>query len=325
MIKGKILITGATGLVGQSLVNYLLKEYRDIEILAVIRDEKKATKLFGRQNEKLKYIISDVRDIDTTKNYNIDYIVHAASQTDSKSFVKDPVETIEIAYKGTKNLLDLARKNQVKSFVYLSSMEVYGTPKNDDKIYEDSGTNLNTMEVRSCYPESKRICESLCKSYSEEYGVPAKVIRLTQTFGQGVQYDDNRVFAEFARCVIENRNIILKTKGETKRSYLHIDDAINAILCVLENGKSGEAYNAANEESYCSIYEMAQMLCEWYKQKNLHVMINETSNILKYGYAETLHINLDTSKLQNLGWKPTKSLREMYNDLILSMRDSQHK
>ena len=118
------------------------------------------------------------------------------------------------------------------------------------------------MNVRSSYPESKRLCESLCSAYASEYGVPAKVVRLTQTFGVGVSYNDGRVFAEFARCAIEGRDIVLKTKGQTKRNYIDIDDAVNAIFTVLLKGVAGEAYNVANEDTYCSIYEMANMVAE---------------------------------------------------------------
>lgn len=210
----------------------------------------------------------------------------------------------------------------VKGFVYLSSMEVYGSPLNDLKIDEKHGTNLDTMKVRSCYPESKRMCESLCASYSSEFGVPAKVVRLTQTFGPGVKYDDGRVFAEFARCAIERRNIVLKTKGETRRSYLYTEDAVNAILTVLYNGIPGQAYNAANEETYCSIYEMAKMVAGRFGDNSVKVLVEET-NPEKLGYAPVLYMNLDTTKLHNLGWKAKFNLESMYQNMIEDMKINQ--
>ena len=222
------------------------------------------------------------------------------------------------AINGTLRLLELARVNPVKSFVYLSSMEVYGTPHSDEKIYEDHPTDLLTTDVRTCYPESKRMCENLCASYASEFGVPTKMIRLTQTFGTGVSYNDGRVFAEFARCVIEKRDIILKTKGETKRSYLYTADAVTAILSVLLHGEKGVAYNAANEETYCSIYEMACMaakLCD----VPLQVVIAESDNVRALGYAPTLHMNLSTEKLAQLGWKPRYDLSQMYLRMIRTM------
>ena len=162
------------------------------------------------------------------------------------------------------------------------------------------------------------MCENLCASYASEFGVPTKMIRLTQTFGTGVSYNDGRVFAEFARCVIEKRDIILKTKGETKRSYLYTADAVTAILSVLLHGEKGVAYNAANEETYCSIYEMACMaakLCD----VPLQVVIAESDNVRALGYAPTLHMNLSTEKLAQLGWKPRYDLSQMYLRMIRTM------
>ncbi len=256
------------------------------------------------------------------KNINVDYIIHGASQTSSRAFIEEPIETITTALTGTKNMLEFARVNNVKGFVYLSSMEVYGSPLNDLKIDEKHGTNLDTMKVRSCYPESKRMCESLCASYSSEFGVPAKVVRLTQTFGPGVKYDDGRVFAEFARCAIERRNIVLKTKGETRRSYLYTEDAVNAILTVLYNGIPGQAYNAANEETYCSIYEMAKMVAGRFGDNSVKVLVEET-NPEKLGYAPVLYMNLDTTKLHNLGWKAKFNLESMYQNMIEDMKINQ--
>ena len=163
------------------------------------------------------------------------------------------------------------------------------------------------------------MCENLCVSYMKEYGIPVKIIRLTQTFGPGVTYDDGRVFAEFARCAIEQRNIVLKTKGETKRNYLYTADAVSAIFTVLLKGKSGEAYNAANEETYCSIYEMAQMVANMCGNEQISVEIEEKDSVEKLGYAPTLKMNLDTSKLRAIGWKPGTKLEEMFKMLIKDM------
>lgn len=321
-LSGKtILITGATGLLGQNLVSAVLEANRQldsvIKLILLIRNEKKAKNLFGISPE-ITYIVSEIQQKVQIEE-KIDYIIHAASQTSSRLFVEEPVETIMTAFMGTKNMLDLAAEKSVKDFIYLSTMEVYGNPTTEEKIAEDHGTNLDVMKARSCYPESKRMCENLCVSYMKEYGIPVKIIRLTQTFGPGVTYDDGRVFAEFARCAIEKRNIVLKTKGETKRNYLYTADAVSAIFTVLLNGKSGEAYNAANEETYCSIYEMAQMVADTCGNEQISVEIEEQDSVEKLGYAPTLKMNLDTSKLRAIGWNPGTKLEEMFKMLIKDM------
>lgn len=314
-----ILITGATGLIGKELVRYLLqKSYQNnlnIQIIAPVRNISKAQKLLKDYINDILFLQGDITNIDLTK-YVPDYIIHCASQTASKAFVNEPVETIHVIVDGTKNLLELACKvRSVKRFVFISTMEVYGTPQNEDLITESHSMEIDSMNVRSCYPVSKRMCETLCIAYMKEYGVPINVLRLTQTFGPGVQYNDARVFAEFARCAIENRDIILKTKGETKRAYLYTEDAVKAILMVMVSDNIGEAYNVANPKTYCSILEMAHIVADNICQGKIKVRIEENkSDIL--GYAPVLYMNLSIDKLRTLGWMPSIGLEEMFIRLI---------
>lgn len=317
-----VLITGATGLIGKTIIKDIVEYNKSssdpINIVAVIRNQEKANRIFGSNVPGLTYVVGDISTVDLS-NIHADYIIHAASQTSSKAFVNNPVETTFVAIDGTRHLLEFARmQKNLKRFIYLSTMEVYGTPQTDEKINENQGTDINTMNVRSCYPESKRMCENLCTSYMNEYGVPVNVLRLIQTFGPGVDYNDSRVFAEFARCVIENRDIILKTAGLTKRSYLYTEDAVSAILTVMEKGMIGEAYNAANESTYCSIREMAELVANKVADGKISVKIEE-QDISKFGYAPTLRMNLDSSKLRALGWMPKTGLEEMYKKMIATM------
>ena len=315
-----VLVTGATGLIGQNLVKKLL--LLDARVVAVIRDKAKADKLFGN-DERITYIIKDIVNLQPEK-MEVDYIIHGASNTASKAFISEPVHVINIALEGTKRTLEIARLSNVKGYIFLSSMEVYGTPSTDEKIDEMHNTNLYTMSPRSSYPESKRMCESLCAAYASQYAVPTKVIRLTQTFGPGVQYHDNRVFAEFARCVIEQRDIVLHTKGSTKRSYLYTEDAVDAVLTVLLKGKVCEAYNAANEETYCSILQMAKLVAEECAEGKINVIVEE-KDISSFGYSPNLCMNLDTGKIKNLGWGPSVDLVNMYHNMIADMKSRNSK
>lgn len=318
-----VFVTGATGLIGSNIIKTLLycndSLNTNIHIIALIRNEKKAETVFAQQlaeNVDLKFVIGDVNNLPEIAD-NIDYIIHGASVTASKDFVQKPVETINTAFKGTECILRLATDKKIKSMVYLSTMEVYGNNTEDIRLTEDSIGYLNPIETRSSYPESKKMCECMCSAYANEYKLPVKILRLTQTFGMGVAYDDGRVFAEFARCVIENRDIVLHTKGETKRSYLYTADAVSAILCVLVNGENGQAYHAANENTFCSIYEMANMVAGLSKDKiSVHIEVDEVNR----GYAPTILINLDTSKLNNIGWKAYTSLPDMYKRMIEYMK-----
>ena len=319
----KILITGASGLIGRALVSALLLHNgaKPINVIALVRNKQKAEKAFKDLPQKhLSYLVCDVCELQA-ENLGVDYIIHGANQTASKAFVNEPVDVITGAIKGTEKVLEFVRVNPLKGFVYLSTMEVYGAPATDDKICEDSPSDINPMATRSSYPESKRLCECLCTAYASQYKVPAKDVRLTQTFGEGVEYNDGRLFAELARCVIEGRDIVLKTKGETKRNYLYTHDAVNAILTVLLDGETGQAYNAANEETYCSVYEMACIVAQNFGKGKVKVRIEEVGDVTKFGYAPTLKMNLSTEKLQSLGWRPETNLVQSFEKMIDYMQN----
>lgn len=324
-VEGKtILITGGTGLIGSTVISSLIyaneKRNLNLRIIALVRNEEKAKKMFSEQlkfSNTLQFVVGTVEQLPSIEE-DIDYIIHGASPTASDFFVEYPIETIMINVKGTENLLRLAKEKKVDSFLYLSSMEVYGAPSTDQIINESQGTTLDTMSVRSCYPEAKRLCENLCASYSSEYHVPTNVIRLAQTFGPGVVKNDKRVFAEFARCAIQHKDIVLQTPGESKRCYLYTADAATAILAVLLSDALGEAYNAANSSTYCSIAEMAQMVVKYLAHNNINIKFN-INNENKKKFPPSHHLNLSTEKITMLGWKPSRGLREMYARMIEGM------
>lgn len=323
MLEGKtVLVTGATGLIGSTLVSallyYGLRAEKPIQVVALVRSAARARERFAGQmadcGNALQFLESDVTE-KIILPQKVDYIIHGASQTASRAFVEQPVETIRTALQGTENLLELARENSVKSFVYLSSMEVYGAPETDEPLSETCGTNIDTMRVRSCYPEAKRMCENLCASYCSEYGVPAKVIRLSQTFGPGVGPEDARVFAEFARCATSGKNIILQTEGTSKRPYLYTADAVTAILTVLLKGANGEAYNAANPSTYCSVREMADMVAREIGGGKIEVQFS-TNRCGVEKFSPPHHLNLQIDKLAGLDWSASTELKEMYLRMI---------
>lgn len=317
-----VLVTGGTGLIGSTIIKAFCYANKvknlQVKIFALVRNVEKAERIFGHETENLHFVKGTVENLPTI-NVPVDYIIHGASPTASLFFVQHPVETIQIAVKGTSNLLELAREKSVKGFVYLSSMEVYGAPQVDTLISETQGCTLDSMVVRSCYPIAKRLCENLCASYAQEYHVPAKVIRLAQTFGPGVLKDDKRVFAEFARDAMDGNDIVLQTIGTSKREYLYTADAVTAILTVLLEGANGESYNAGNPETYCSIIEMAQFVVQQIAEDKIQVQFpyNETETSFKFPPFH--HLHLDVSKLENLGWKATKNLKDMYLRMMAIM------
>ena len=312
----RVLITGATGLIGFNLAAVLAAR-GDITVLAGVRNRAKAEALFDPLTQGRERI--EIVDLDVLQPIRlegrVDYILHCASQTDSKGFVQRPAETIDTAFLGTRSILALAREKQVKGMVFLSTMEVYGHPPKGHRVKENEIGALSPLEVRNSYPLSKIACESLCVAWAKEYGIPVTILRLTQTFGPGVAYGDGRVFADFARHALEGTDIVLHTTGETSRSYLYTADAVTAVLTALLRGERGAAYSAANERSYCTIAQMAKLVGEL---GGVGVRI-EPADAAAMGYASTLYMDLDTSALRALGWEPRTELREMYRRMMACM------
>lgn len=307
-----ILITGATGLIGSSVIrmfNYFNVQYNaHCNIYALVRNPDKARIMF---DDSVHLIQGDV-GVPFQLNGDLEYIIHGACPTDSSFMVSSPVEVIKASVLGTMNLLEFAKEKKA-TFLFLSSMESYGEVKTEAPLDEDNLGYINPLILRNCYPESKRMCEMIVNSYSKEYGINAKSIRLAQTFGPGIDYDDKRVFAMMARSAIEGTDIVLKTKGESKHPYLYVTDAVAAIFTVLFNGKSGMVYNAANPATYCSIYEMGEMVSVEFGKGRCKVKVKYSDIDI---YPNTTYLNLDISKILTLGWKPKVSLKEMYDRLI---------
>jgi dTDP-glucose 4,6-dehydratase len=197
-------------------------------------------------------------------------------------------------------------------------MEIYGISKQDFLAEEDYGY-LNHTSVRSSYSESKQLCECLCVSYHKEYDVPFKIARLTQTFGPGIEKNDNRVFAQFARSVMDKKDIVLFSKGETVRNYCYTADAVKGILIILLKGEDGQAYNIANEETEISIYDMAKMLAREYTNGAIEVKI-QLEDEAKHGFNPVARTCIRCDKLHALGWRAEVGLKEAYGRMMESMK-----
>ena len=226
-------ITGATGLVGSLLSMSILyandKYALGNKVIVHVRDKSKAESIF-HSSSSLDYSVGDIRS-EIDYDGSVDYIIHAASETKSKNMVSSPVETLLTTIEGTKNTLDFALRNKVKAFVYISSMEAFGDVDKQGRAKEEDLGYIDLTKARSSYPEGKRAAENMCCCYAHEYDVPVTVARLAQTFGAGVGKGDTRVFAQFARSVLENKDIVLLKTGVGK-----VNAAVGADTVIREFG-----------------------------------------------------------------------------------------
>jgi dTDP-glucose 4,6-dehydratase len=321
-----IMITGATGMIGQNIVSYIRrlneKENATITIIAHGRSEEKLKALYGEYlNEALfKTIICDVTEL----QYDgpVDYIIHTASITGgSKQHLDYPMRTLGTAIDGTRRVLDLAIEKKCKGAVFLSSLEVYGYTGNAEKnITETDGGYIDTMNPRSSYSEGKRISECMFTAYAKQYGLPAMVARLTASFGAGASPKDNRVFAQFAKSILAGEDIILKSTGETVRDYCDAMDVAAALLTILAFGTPGQAYNVANMDTEISIRDLAQKFIDLYPEAGSKLVFDLKEDSAKFGYNPIMRNVLDSTKLMSLGWEPEYSIDDMIRHLVESLR-----
>lgn len=309
-----ILITGATGLIGKLCTLSILGAEVGAKVVALVRNREKANKIFS-DCKNLELLVQDINSPINTER-KIDYIIHCASTTSSSDFVQKPVETIYTALNGTRNVLEFAKRRgkYLQGMVYLSSLEIYGKTAKEQVTETDSGY-IDILSPRSSYSEGKRMAETLCISYGYEYNVPVKIARLAQTFGAGVSKEDNRVFAQFSKSVIQKENIILHTKGETTRNYCYTTDAVCGIFTILTKGENNNAYNVSNKNTYISISDMAKLL----ENENTKVVYQIDDK--ERGYNPTIKICLDSTKLEQLGWNAKINLSQMFERTIISMQE----
>lgn len=309
------LVTGPTGLIGSQLVRTLICRNKisnkRMKIIAPVRNTTKARLLFGN-HELIEFTEWKMGD-KFSRDSKADYIVHAASSTSSSDFSNRPVEIIESIFSSAREVLHYAKWSDCQRVLLLSTMEVYGDLKG--KIVESMGGNLDSMNPRSSYPEAKRLAECLFASYAVEQRVHASVARLTQTFGEGVDSEDGRVFAEFARCASRGDDIVLLTDGSKCNQYLSVDDSVRAILFLLAKGEDGAAYNVANSNTFCSIREMAELVARQFGDGNCHIIFGSNPERAAT-FRNGSKIDLDTSRIEALGWRAEQNLAEMYRAMV---------
>ena len=304
----KILVTGSLGLICSAVIDMLVvySEQHDagITIYAAVRNEEAFTARYGNFN-CVKYLPYDATkpiafDVDT------DYIIHGASPASPELYVTKPVETMLSNFGGVLNLLEFARKHNVKRMLYISSSEVYGAKNTLDPFEENKFGAVNINMIRSSYSEAKRASELLCKSYSSEYDVDTVMVRPGHIFGPTASPKDRRISSEFAYLAAQGKNLEMKSLGLQKRSYCYSVDCASAILTVLLNGEKGESYNIGHDE-VTSIREMARFLAE---AGNVNLAIGEPTEADLKQFNPMNDSTLNHDKLKSIGYVNSFSVQE---------------
>jgi UDP-glucuronate decarboxylase len=197
-----------------------------------------------------------------------DFILHAASVASPTYYRQYPIETMDANVTGVRLLLDHCRErgeagDPVKGFVFFSSSEIYGDPDPDSIPTSESYRGLvSCTGPRACYDESKRYGETLCVNFSRVHGVPVKIVRPFNNYGPGLGIQDRRVIPDFARDILEGRDLVLLSDGSPTRTFCYVGDAVVGYYQTLVKGRAGEPYNIGVEAPEISMLELAERMAE---------------------------------------------------------------
>ncbi len=303
----RILITGATGMLGSCLVDLLMEANRlkqlGISVYAMGRSRQRGKARFAKNWEDplFCFIEQDLCEKTWKPLEPVTYIVHAASNADPISFARFPVETLQANLWATEQLLTLAKEWKHCRLLFVSSGEMYGQmpPGSGPMIETDCGT-IDHSSARSCYPVGKRAAEVLCQCFLNEYGVDSVIARPCHLYGPTMTDTDSRAIAQFVRNAVDKQPIVMKSKGEQDRTWCYVTDAACGLLYILLRGQRGQAYNVADLQSRATVRSIAEQTAQAGGTEVVFALPSETE---KAGYTPITHAVLDPGKLQSLGWK----------------------
>ena len=266
LLAGKcVLLTGGQGFLGR----YFIEVFRRLNEAALddpvnlivldnfVTGNRSKTPLSGY--EHLEFIEHDViKPFESDRK--IDFVVHAAGIASPFYYRAYPLETLEVAITGTRNMLELADEMDAR-FLFFSSSEIYGDP--DPKhvpMAESYRGNVACQGPRACYDESKRVGETLCYIFHTNHGTAANAVRPFNVYGPGMQETDYRVLPNFASRIKAGKPLNVYGAGNQTRTFCYITDAILGFLKVMLRGVPGEAYNIGNPEPEVSMIELVSRI-----------------------------------------------------------------
>jgi nucleoside-diphosphate-sugar epimerase len=266
-----ILITGSAGFLGSHLASYYLKknvsvigidnfvtgQYLNIEKL---KCESPDHFVFFHHDVVTDWSAIEAKVISYLQNHKLKLttIFHFASAASVPHYQKNSLETMAVNSLGLQNCLQLALKTMAQ-VIFASTSEIYGSPTASPQSENDWG-HVNPYGPRSCYDESKRFGEALIYSWNERHQTQHGIVRIFNTYGPHMHFDDGRVILRFLRQALQNEPLTLYGNGQQQRSFCYVDDLIQGIFDYQNSGEYKPMNLGRDEE--ITIFKLAEMIID---------------------------------------------------------------
>jgi UDP-glucuronate decarboxylase len=323
--NGAILVTGGAGFIGSHFCKHLLSNIKKEDVKIICIDNLYSGRMSNifeiKTNERFKFYKIDIRhekELEVLNNYNFDYIFNFACPASPIHYQKEPIFTLETSFVGTRNLLELAVRNN-SIFFQASTSEVYGDPMVHPQTEEYFG-NVNPIGIRACYDEGKRSAEALCFDYHRKYGIQIRVGRIFNTYGENMSINDGRVISEFIVNALKGKNLVVNGDGTQTRSFCYVSDLISLIdIFVTNNENFFGPCNLGNPTEF-KIIDLAEKIIsnvnDYFKENNIPQNYKESQSKIiheKLPENDPLQRKPNIDKITRLYYKNRQNLENCYS------------
>ncbi len=294
----RILVTGGAGFLGSHLCDRLLAAGHEVICLDNFFTGRKKNVLHLLNNPGFELIR---HDITLPITIEVDRIFHLACPASPIHYQYNAIKTIKANVMGTINMLGIAKRVKAR-ILFASTSEVYGDPAVHPQT-EDYWGNVNTIGIRSCYDEGKRVAETLMMDYHRQNGVDIRIVRIFNTYGPRMLADDGRVVSNFIIQALRGEDITVYGKGSQTRSFCYVDDLLEGMVRMMNVENFTGPVNLGNPEEY-TILEFAQKIIAMTGSKSKIAYMPLPSDDPTQRQPDI------TLAGQKLGWKPAVSVTE---------------
>ena len=300
-----VLVTGCFGFIGYNFLNYLTKNFsEDINITGIdslITNTSKLNQIEYKDSKNFKFFQLDINDVSSLEKKDFDLIINFAAESHVDNSISDPNKFIRSNVMGTNELLKFAYKNQIQSFIHISTDEVYGSNPNGFSVEGD------VLDPSSPYSASKASAEMICNAFVKTYDMKIKICRPANNYGNYQQPE--KLIPYTVANLLSGKNIELYGDGKNIRHWLHVEDTCLAIMTILKNGESNSIYNIGSDE-YFNNLEIANMILDALELDSNKITFVEDRPGHDFRYA----VNFD--ELKNIGFVPQKNVSTEISNII---------